>query len=218
MVALGRGRRGHELAPATSNHCSGRNSGASARCRIVPNRAYTRRTISSGSCPSSWAPCRDSPAARGPAFEAWQHSRSAGRPGSGCADRAHMSWPRADRRCFFALLPRRFSPCGSYTTTRCTRATRRSWSHWAWVPFSNPRAALPRIPRRNSVTARGSVGSTVRDHLSGLGANRGRGGCLMHVEAEILHSACHESRSFGWWSIGLGRLHGTTKGRALNMR
>jgi hypothetical protein len=39
----------------------------------------------------------------------------------------------------------------------------------------------------------------------------------MDIQPHILCCAFHESRSL-LWSTGLGRLHGSSKGRALNMR
>jgi hypothetical protein len=48
-------------------------------------------------------------------------------------------------------------------------------------------------------------------------AHRGGRGCLMNIERDILGSAFHESRSL-LWSIVVWRLHGNSKGRALNMR
>ncbi len=42
-------------------------------------------------------------------------------------------------------------------------------------------------------------------------------GCLVHVQRHILGCPFHESRSL-LWTTGLGRLHGSSKGRALNMR
>jgi len=55
-------------------------------------------------------------------------------------------------------------------------------------------------------------------HPPALLPDRGHGRCLMHVERDILGGPCHESRSLLLGSMGLGRLHGSSKGRALNMR
>ena len=46
---------------------------------------------------------------------------------------------------------------------------------------------------------------------------RGDRGCLMDVERHILRRSLQESHSL-LWSLGLGRLHGSSKGRAFNMR
>ena len=56
-----------------------------------------------------------------------------------------------------------------------------------------------------------------RDHPSALFPHRRTRSCLVHVQRDILGSPFHESRSL-LWSTGLGRLHGNSKGRALNMR
>jgi hypothetical protein len=47
--------------------------------------------------------------------------------------------------------------------------------------------------------------------------DRRQRGCLMHIERDILGGAFHESRSL-LWSTDLRQLHGSSKGRALNMR
>ena len=56
-----------------------------------------------------------------------------------------------------------------------------------------------------------------RDHAPAVFPDRGQGGCLMHVQRHMFGAAFHESRSL-LGSMGLGRLHGSNKGRALNMR
>ena len=43
------------------------------------------------------------------------------------------------------------------------------------------------------------------------------GGCLMDVKRHILRRSLHESGSL-LWSLGLRRLHRSSKGRAFNMR
>jgi hypothetical protein len=45
---------------------------------------------------------------------------------------------------------------------------------------------------------------------------RGHRHCLMHVQRDILRRPFHESRSL-LWAMGLRQLHGSSKGRALNM-
>jgi hypothetical protein len=40
---------------------------------------------------------------------------------------------------------------------------------------------------------------------------------LVHVESDILGRPLHEGRSLVWSTV-LSQLHGSTKGRALNMR
>ncbi len=56
------------------------------------------------------------------------------------------------------------------------------------------------------------------DHPPALRSHGGHGSCLRHIERDILGSPLHESRSWLLGSMGLGRLHGSNKGRALNMR
>ncbi len=56
------------------------------------------------------------------------------------------------------------------------------------------------------------------DHPAAGLAHRGHGACLVDVQPDILGRPCHESRSWLRWSMRRGRLHGSSKGRALNMR
>ena len=56
-----------------------------------------------------------------------------------------------------------------------------------------------------------------RDHPSVFLPDRGHRHCLVDVQRDILGGPFHESRSL-LWITGLGRLHGNSKGRALNMR
>jgi len=64
-----------------------------------------------------------------------------------------------------------------------------------------------------------SVGGhhTPGDHPPAFLPHRRHRGCLVNVQRDILGSPFHESRSL-LWATGLGRLHGNSKGRALNMR
>jgi len=55
------------------------------------------------------------------------------------------------------------------------------------------------------------------DHPPAVRPHRGHRGCLMDVQRDILRTPFHESRSL-LWSTGLGRLHGSNMGCALNMR
>jgi hypothetical protein len=45
----------------------------------------------------------------------------------------------------------------------------------------------------------------------------GHRSCLVDVQRHILHRSLQESRSV-LWSVGLGRLQGSSKGRAFNLR
>ena len=56
-----------------------------------------------------------------------------------------------------------------------------------------------------------------RDHAPAVFADRGQSGCLMHVQRHMFGAAFHEGRSL-LRSTGLRHLHGSGKGRALNMR
>jgi len=56
-----------------------------------------------------------------------------------------------------------------------------------------------------------------REHVPALFPYRGHRRCLMDVQRDILRRPFHESRSL-LWAMGLRQLHGSTKGRALNMR
>jgi len=56
-----------------------------------------------------------------------------------------------------------------------------------------------------------------RDHPSVFLPDRGHRHCLVDVQRDILGGPFRESRSL-LWSTGLGRLHDSSKGRALNMR
>jgi hypothetical protein len=56
-----------------------------------------------------------------------------------------------------------------------------------------------------------------RDHPPAVVPDRGHRHCLMDVQRHILRRPFHESRSL-LWAMGLRHLHGSSKGRALNMR
>jgi hypothetical protein len=58
---------------------------------------------------------------------------------------------------------------------------------------------------------------TAGDDPSTVFAHRDHGGSLMDVEANVFRRAFHESRSWRW-SMGGWHLHGSRKGRALNIR
>jgi hypothetical protein len=55
------------------------------------------------------------------------------------------------------------------------------------------------------------------DHPPALLPHRGHRSCLVDVQRDILDCPFHESRSL-LWTTGLGQLHGSSKGRTLNMR
>ncbi|MEK7668310.1 MAG: hypothetical protein AAB409_06650, partial [Gemmatimonadota bacterium] len=52
-----------------------------------------------------------------------------------------------------------------------------------------------------------------RDHPPAFLPHRSHGGCLVHIQRDILRRSLPESPSL-LWSTGLGRLHGSSKGRA----
>ena len=56
-----------------------------------------------------------------------------------------------------------------------------------------------------------------RNHSPALLPHRRHRSCLVHVERDILRGPFHESHSL-LGTTGLGRLYGSSKGRALNMR
>jgi len=56
-----------------------------------------------------------------------------------------------------------------------------------------------------------------RDHAAAVLADRGQGGCLMHVQRHMFGGLFHESRSL-LGSMRSRHFHGSSKGRALNMR
>jgi hypothetical protein len=56
-----------------------------------------------------------------------------------------------------------------------------------------------------------------RDHAAVVRPHRRHRSCLGDVRRHILGGPFHESRSL-LWATGLGRRHGNSKGRALNMR
>jgi hypothetical protein len=73
--------------------------------------------------------------------------------------------------------------------------------------------AMKELDQRSGLRGYESSG----DHAPAPFPDRHHGRCLMHVESDILGRPLHEGRSLVW-SMGLPQIHGSTKGRALNMR
>jgi hypothetical protein len=73
--------------------------------------------------------------------------------------------------------------------------------------------AAEELPDRGALRRQHAPGN----HAAALLSHRRDGACLVDIERDILGGPFHESRSL-LWSTGPRRLHGSSKGRALNMR
>src|SRR6266571_9338779 len=125
---------------------------------------------------------------------------------------------------FWSALPATPALKGSLIFKDLARSEqrRRRWTTPALALILALGGAARCIPCRNISSLRlpnSLVGRqhTPCDHPPALLPHRRHRGCLVDVQRDILGGPIHEGRSL-LWATGLGRLHGSSKGRALNMR